>query len=100
MMDPRSFGKEVFMTHEHPVSYLVTVSRHSHVMHRQIAETREEADALAAKFESAPGAEVEITEVHDKAETDLTTHTREILEDLRTAESSSTSKPSEPGTGS
>lgn len=75
-------SKEVLMTHEHPVHYLVTVSRRTHVMHRQMAETREEADALAAKFESVSGTEVDITEVHHPAETDLTTHTREIVEDL------------------
>lgn len=77
------------MPHEHPVSYLVTVSRHSYVMHTQVAETREQAEALAAKFESAPGTDVDITQVHDRAETDLTTHTREILEDLRRADPSS-----------
>jgi hypothetical protein len=74
------------MTHEHPVSYLVTVTRHGHVMHSQRAETRTEADTLAAKFTRAPGTEVDITEVHDRAETDLTTHTREILEDLKIAD--------------
>ena len=71
------------MTHEHPVHYLVTVSRHTHVMHRHLAESREEADALAEKFGSVPGSVVDITEVHDKAETDLMTHTREIVEDLQ-----------------
>ena len=76
------------MTHPHPVHYLVTVSRHTHVMHRQLADTREKADALAVKFGSAEGAEVEITEVHERAETDLTTHTRELLEDLREEQSS------------
>lgn len=75
------------MTHEHPVRYLVTVSRHSHVMHSQLADTRDEADALAAKFGAAEDAEVDITEVHDRAETDLTTHTREIVEDLQHAPS-------------
>lgn len=57
-------------------------------MHRQLAQTQEEAAALAAKFESVPGSEVEITEVHDKAETDLTTHTREIIEDLKATDRS------------
>ena len=71
------------MTHEHPVHYLVTVSRHGHVMHSQLANTREEANVLAVKFGSAPEAEVDVTEVHDKAETDLTIHTREIVEDLQ-----------------
>lgn len=76
------------MTHDHPVRYLVTVSRHTHVMHRQLAETREEADALAARFERVSGSEVDVTEVHDPAESDLTTHTREIVEDLLVAETS------------
>lgn len=74
------------MTHKHPVSYLVTVTRHGHLMHSQTAETRADADALAATFGRAPGTDVDITEVHDRAETDLTAHTREILEDLRIAE--------------
>lgn len=77
------------MTHEHPVRYLVTVMRHSHLMHSQLMETRAEADALAAKFESSPGTVVDITEVHDRAETDLTAHTRELLEDLRGVDPSS-----------
>ncbi len=52
-------------------------------MHSQIADTRDHADALAAKFVHAPGTEVDITEVHDKAESDLTTHTREVIEDMQ-----------------
>jgi len=71
------------MTHNHPIHYLVTVSRNNHVMHRQQASTRDEADQLASRFEAAPGAIVDITEIHEQAETDLTTHTRELVEDLQ-----------------
>lgn len=52
-------------------------------MHSQPADTRDQADALAAKFASTPGIEVEITEMHEKSETDLTTHTREVVEHLQ-----------------
>lgn len=66
----------------HPLNYLVTVSRHSNLMHSQMTDTRKEAEALAAKYESMSGVEAEITEVHDRAETDLAAHTRELIQDL------------------
>lgn len=71
------------MTHHYPSTYLVTVSRRSHIMHSQPADTRRQADALAAKFASRPGIEVEVTEMRDRAETDLTTRTREAVEQLQ-----------------
>lgn len=71
------------MPQQHPLSYLVSVSRHSNLMHSEMVSTREEALSLVAKFESFPGTEADITEVHDRAETDLAAHTRELVEDLQ-----------------
>lgn len=66
----------------HPVHFNVEVFRHNFVMHAQLVDTREEAEALRAKFEEVPHAEVVITPVHDAAESDLTTHTRELLDNI------------------
>lgn len=71
------------MQAEHPVRYLVSVMRNNHVRHQQLAETLAEAEGLATKFAEAAGATVEISEVHERAETDLTTHTRELVEELQ-----------------
>lgn len=62
--------------------YLVRVLRHGHVMHGQITESLEDAESLKRVFEQAPSSEVEIVEVHDASETDLTTKTREIVESI------------------
>lgn len=70
------------MMHEYPLSYLVTVSRRSHLMHSQMVGSKDEAEALAARYDSMPGVEAEVTEVHDRAETDLTARTREMIEGL------------------
>ena len=66
----------------HPVHYVVKAHRNNIVVHMQEAATREEALALKARFEEVPHTDAEIVEVHDPAETDLTTHTREIVEDI------------------
>lgn len=71
------------MSDEHPVHYLVKAHRNNIVVHMQEAASREEALRLKAKFEDVPHTEAEIVEVHDPATTDLTTHTREIVEDIK-----------------
>jgi hypothetical protein len=73
------------MTDRHPTHYIVTAHRHNLVVHTQEAATREEAEALAKRFAAAPGSPVvvDIEEVHDPLETDLTAHTRELLEDMQ-----------------
>lgn len=76
--------------HDHPLHYLVTVERHGHVMHRQLADTQVEADNLAETFGRAHDTVVTVTPIHDPAETDLTTHTRELVEDLQVTASRKT----------
>lgn len=73
----------------HPPHYVVTISRHGHVIHKQQAATLVEATQLAEKFRTTSDSIVDITPVHDKAATDLTTHTREMVEDLQSAGSGS-----------
>lgn len=73
------------MQAEHPVRYLVSVMRNNHIRHQQLAETLTEAEELAERMGAAAGTEVEISEVHERAETDLTTHTRELVEELQEA---------------
>lgn len=75
-------AEETSEMQHHPLNYLVTVSRRSHLMHSQMVHTREEAYSLASRYESMPGVEAEVTEVHDRSETDLTAHTRELIEGL------------------
>ena len=70
------------MSEAHPVHYIVKAQRNNIVVHMQEAMTREDAERLKAKFEEVPRTEAEIVEVHDPAETDLTTHTREIVETI------------------
>lgn len=71
------------MTEKHPTHFNVTVERNNTTVHVQDAETRAEAEELARRFEGVSGTSVTITEVHSRAESDLTTHTREMLDDLR-----------------
>ena len=52
------------------------------MIHVQEAASYEEAKALQARFEQVPHSDAEIVEVHDDAETDLTTVTREIVESI------------------
>lgn len=70
------------MTEAHPVHHIVQVWRHNAMIHVQEAASYEEALALKARFEQVPHSEAEIIEVHDDAETDLTTVTREIVETI------------------
>ena len=70
------------MTQRHPVHFKVTARRNNVVVWFQEAETRAEAEALQQRYESVPGTDAEIEEVHDPSETDLTTHTREILHNM------------------
>jgi len=65
------------MTQIHEVEYRVTASRNNISVVDQHASTREEAEALAQRISGVPGTTVTIEEVHDPAETDLTTLTRE-----------------------
>jgi len=70
------------MSKRHPVHYRVTARRNNHVVWFQEAETRSEAASLQQRYESVPGTTADIEEIHDPSETDLTTHTREILDDM------------------
>ncbi len=70
------------MSEAHPVHYIVKAQRNNIVVHMQEAPTREEAEKLKARFEEVPHTDADIIEVHDPAETDLTTHTREIVETI------------------
>ncbi len=70
------------MSERHPVHYLVKAHRNNIVVHVQEATSYEDAVALSEKFEAVPHTEAEIVEVHDRAETDLTTRTREVVEDI------------------
>lgn len=66
------------MSDAQPVHYIVKAQRNNIVVHMQEATSREDAERLKAKFEGVPHTEAEIVEVHDRAETDLTT--REIVD--------------------
>lgn len=70
------------MSDRHPVHYVVRAQRNNIVVHMQEAPNHDAAVALKERFESVPHTEAEIIEVHEPAETDLTTHTREIVEDI------------------
>jgi len=70
------------MSDLHPVRYIVKAQRNNIVVHMQEAEDLEKARELKEQFEAVPHTTAEVVEVHDPAETDLTTHTREIVEDI------------------
>ena len=70
------------MSEAHPDRYVVTAYRNNFPAHLQEAATHDEALRLKAQFEAVPHTDVEIEIVHDPAATDLTTHTREIVEDI------------------
>ena len=81
-MTKQLLDEEVPMSQHHPVHFKVTAHRNNIVVWFQEAETRSEAEALRQRYESVPGTTAEIEEVHDPSETDLTTHTREILDEM------------------
>jgi len=66
----------------HPVHYIVKAQRNNIVVHMQEAANLEDAKRLKEQFETVPHTDAEIVEVHDPAGTDLTTHTREIVESI------------------
>ena len=70
------------MSDAHPVHYIVKAQRNNIVVHLQEATSREDAERLKARFEGVPHTQAEIVAVHDRAETDLTTHTREIVDTI------------------
>lgn len=72
------------MSERHPVHFKVSAQRNNLVVWVQDAATRSEAEALKKRFEDVEGTSAEIEEIHDAAETDLTTHTRELLEEINT----------------
>lgn len=71
------------MTAAHPTHFIVTAMRNNTVVHMERAETLATAQDLKTRFEQAPHTVADISEVHERAETDLTTHTRELLESLQ-----------------
>ena len=68
------------MEHRIPVAYLVTAHRHNVQVAARHAGNRNDAERIANRMRSVPGTTVEITEVPDPAETDLTTFSRELSE--------------------
>lgn len=66
----------------HPVHYVVQANRNNTVVHMQEATSYDDAQRMKERIESIPHTTADIIEVHDPAETDLTTHTREIVEDI------------------
>lgn len=70
------------MSERHPLHYVVKAQRNNIVVHMQEATGAADAERLKQRFEKVAGTTAEIIEVHDPAETDLTTHTREIVEDI------------------
>ena len=66
----------------HPIHYVVKAQRNNIVVHMQEALDLDDAERLKAQFEDVPGTIAEIVEVHEPAETDLTTHTREIVKSI------------------
>lgn len=71
------------MSQRHPIHYLVKVERNNVVVHIQEAVNHDAALALKERFELVPHTIAEIVEVHESEETDLTTHTRELIEELQ-----------------
>ena len=70
------------MTDTHPPHYIVQALRNNIVVHAQEAKDYEDAVRLKNKFESVANTIGEIVKVHDPAVIDLTTHTREIVEEI------------------
>jgi len=70
------------MQHRHPVRHRVTARHHNVIVVVQETGTREEAEALAQRMTVVPGTEVEIEEVVDPTESDLTSFTRELSESV------------------
>jgi hypothetical protein len=66
----------------HPVHYVVKAQRNNIVVHMQEAKSHEDALRLKKRFEAVAHTVAELIEVHDAAETDLTTKTREVVEDI------------------
>jgi|GEM_PF-2747291 len=67
---------------EHQIRYVVKAKRYNLVMQMQEVATRDEALALKERFEQVPNTTAEIVEIHDPEETDLTAHTRELIEEI------------------
>lgn len=70
------------MSQRHPIHYIVKAQRNNIVMSMQEATDRDAAQQLKDRCEAVPGTTAEIIEVHEPTETDLTTHTRELVEDV------------------
>lgn len=68
------------MEQHHPTRFRVTGKRHSITVVAQVFDTLAEANALARRMASIPNTEVEVAEVPDPTECDLTTLTRERSE--------------------
>lgn len=70
------------MKHRYPVHHRVTARHNNIVVAIQEASDRAGAEALAARMEQVPGTDVEIEEIPDPAETDLTALSRDISESV------------------
>lgn len=68
------------MQHRHPVRHRVIARHHNIIVVIQETGTLEDAEALALRMSSVPGTDVEIEEIIDPRETDLTTLSRELSE--------------------
>lgn len=66
----------------HPVRYRVTGRRNNITVVVRESMTMNDARALARLIAEVPGTDVEITEVPDPTETDLSTFSRELSESI------------------
>lgn len=70
------------MSDRHRIHYIVKARRNNIIVHLQEALDGDDAQRLKEQFEAVAGTTADICEVHERAETDVTTHTREIVEDI------------------
>lgn len=68
------------MKHRIPVSYVVTAYRNNLQVASQQATELDAAERIATRMRAVPGTTVEVNEVPDPNETDLTTLSRELSE--------------------
>ena len=75
---------------QHPVRYRVTGRRNNVTVVVRELGSLDEAETLARRIVQVPGTDVEIVEVPDPTETDLSTFTRELSETIGWRENAAT----------
>jgi len=70
------------MQQRHPIRHRVTARHHNVIVVVQETATRTEAEAIARRMAIVPDTSVDIEEIYDPAETDLTTFSRELSESV------------------